>query len=252
LANIKEFDDLSATRFPSASDGSPRYAFSFENGGGVSTQYVTHTRAGWIFDRAQGGVTTFQRFHWARLEDEKSTEEKLMKHILAGLALALAALFAIPAHAQTAAPIPFTLSWESNRSINTTFFVHSLLSYNGQPVTYPVCGHSAEGYNIWCGEVVHFASNPTLDPVDFNFPDKFLLESCSQAASQLSTVYTSPSRRTITVNATFSCADMNAAPWTVQTVTKSKQYLASCGRYACWQTFTVGQQSPITGTVTQD
>lgn len=149
-------------------------------------------------------------------------------------------------------PIPFTLSWEANSTISTQFLVHSLRSYNSQPVNYPTCGRTPEGYNVWCGEVVHYASNPAADSVDFNFPDNFLLESCSLAASQYSTVYTSPTRRTITVNSTFSCADANGAPWTIQTTMLTKQYLAACRFRGCWGTFVAGQQSPITGTVTQD
>jgi hypothetical protein len=175
-----------------------------------------------------------------------------MKGRIAVLFLALALLFSIPAHAQSGTPVPFTLSWESNTVIDSRFFVHGLKSYNGQPVNYPVCGYSPEGYDIWCGEVVHYAANPATDPTDFNFPDSFLLEGCQQSAAQLSTVYKSPSRRTITVNTTYACVDKNGAAWTVQTVNKTNQYLASCGRYACWQTFGPGQQIPITGTVTQD
>jgi hypothetical protein len=179
-----------------------------------------------------------------------------MKSRIATAALAFAivmALAAPPAHAQTTpTPIPFTLNWEATTSFNTTFYVHTLLSYNGQPATYSVCGQSEGGYNIWCGEVVHYAANPALDPVDFNFPDQFLLDGCSTTASQFSTVYTSPTRRTITVNSTFACTDHNGAGWTVQTTTLTKQYLAACRFRACWGVFNAGFQSPITGTVTQD
>jgi len=171
-----------------------------------------------------------------------------MKTLISTLILVLA-LFTVPVHAQT--PIPFTLSWQPNTQISTKFYVHSLLTYNGQPASSSVCGYTEENYLIWCGEVVHY-TNPPLNEVDFNFPDNFLLEGCSQSSSVSSTVVTSPGRRTITTNQVFACTDANADEWTVQTTTKTKQFQASCGRYACWGTFGPGQQSPITGTVTQD
>lgn len=171
------------------------------------------------------------------------------KLVLAVLTLALCT---IPAHAQTAGPIPFTLSWESNNTISTQFLVHSLRSYNGQGVNYPTCGRSVEGYNIWCGEVIHYASNPAADNVDFNFPDNFLLEGCAITLSQLTITSTYPSRRTITVNQAFSCTDSTGVMWTVQTVTNTKQYLAACRFHSCWNTFNPGFQPLITGTVMQD
>ncbi len=59
-ATLLEFDDFSTTHYPSVTDPSLYYGFSFENGSGVSSQYVTHTRIGRIFDRNKTGITTFK------------------------------------------------------------------------------------------------------------------------------------------------------------------------------------------------
>lgn len=145
--------------------------------------------------------------------------------------------------------IPFTLNWQANTTTDTSYALHSLLTYNGQPHTYSVCGYSPERYDIWCGEIVHYDVPATFD---FNFPDGFLLQGCSKTGGTTYTTVTSPGRRTITESASFSCTDADSVLYMVDTLTKTKQYQASCGRYACWQTFGPGQQLPITGTVTAD
>jgi hypothetical protein len=183
-----------------------------------------------------------------------------MKLRMTAFALLIFALSAISARTQTIS-VPFTLSWQANTAISTRFAVHSLLSYNNRPAPSSVCGYSPERYDIWCGEVIQYVSPATFD---FNFPDGFLLGGCSQGSlvsniaptllidPTTGLVYTLPTRRTITTKQSFVCADANNMPYTVDTITKTKQYQASCGRYACWQTFGPGQQTPITGTVTQE
>src|ERR1700719_2026078 len=139
---------------------------------------------------------------------------KLVPAVLATLALAATFAGAQDPPEQHA----FTLSWQANTNINSTFSVHSLLTFDGQTPQSSVCGQSPEGYNVWCGEVVHYSGS-----FDFNFPT-VLLSGCAEGVSHSTTVPTASRRRTVTDYLTFSCADNNGNNWSVQTTVTTYQY----------------------------
>jgi hypothetical protein len=174
-----------------------------------------------------------------------------MKRVLVVLAVVALLVLGVKVQAQSEGQHQFTLSWQANTTINTTFSIHSLLTFDGQAAESSVCGQSPEGYNVWCGEVMHYASDPSQDPFDFNFPS-FLLPGCSESGvPQSTTVYTSASRRTITEVQSFSCTDSNSNNWAVQTTTATNEYRSWCRFRYCWFSLPQGQQVPITGTLTQ-
>jgi len=135
----------------------------------------------------------------------------------------------------------FTLSWELNRNIDSTFGVHSLLTLDSQPAPSSTCGQSSGGYNIWCGEVFHYASGL----YDFNFSDTQLLSDCSLVSSSSHTVYTAVNRRTVTETDSFSCGG-----WSVVTTTTTNQYRSAQRYFYYWYNFPAGQQPAIQGTLT--
>lgn len=167
-----------------------------------------------------------------------------MKKLFAVLALLFCTSLLIKAQS-TGEQHSFTLSWQANTTINSTFAVHSLSAFDNQPASSSVCGQSPEGYNVWCGEVVHYGNPNTFD---FNFPNFSPLK-CNEGTPQTSIVYTSVSRRTVTDNLTFTCTDPSLNTWTVQTTVTTYQYRAAQRYFYYWYNFPAGQQPPITGTV---
>src|SRR6266436_6534231 len=112
------------------------------------------------------------------------------KRYLGVFAVLTLALFVVGVKAQsTGEQHSFTLSWQANTNLNTTYSVNSLLTLDGQQASSSVCGQSPEGYNVWCGQVTHYGNPPAFN---FNFPD-LLLSSCTEGTPQSSIVYTSAS-----------------------------------------------------------
>jgi len=174
-----------------------------------------------------------------------------MRKAITVLASLMLLLGSMPVKAQsTEEQHTFTLEWKDDISTNSTYAINHLLSFDNQPSESSVCGQSPEGYNIWCGQIRHYASDPMQDVFDFNFPSQ-LLPGCSEVSAQSSTVYTSQTRRTVYRNASFSCVDANATNWTVQTNTTTNQYRSWCRFKFCWGSFPGSQQPAITGTVEQ-
>jgi len=155
--------------------------------------------------------------------------------ILIGFVLAV-----ISAKAQSN-PDTFTLSWQTNTSLNTTYSVHSLLTFDNQTPPSSVCGSDSSGGNVWCGEVHHYASGL----YDFNFTSR-LLEGCNITGSASHTVYTAVDRRTVVETDSFSCIG-----WTVSTTTTTYQYRAAERFGYAWFNFNQGMQPAINGTLTQ-
>ena len=161
-------------------------------------------------------------------------------------AVAILALLVIGSLSAQSNPDTFTLSWQTNTSLNTTYSVHSLLTFDNQTPPSSVCGQDESGSDIWCGEVHHYATGA----YDFNFPSQ-LLSDCIITASSSHINYTAVNRRTMTETDSFSCTDANAVQWSVSTTTTTYQY-RSAQRYGYyWYNFNAGMQPAINGTLTQ-
>ncbi len=141
----------------------------------------------------------------------------------------------------------FTLSWQANTAIDSTFSVHSLLTFDGQAAPSSVCGQSVQGYDIWCGEVLHYGGG-----FDFNFQDVLLSECGEVGTPQTTIVYTSSTRRTSTDYRTFACTDRNVNKYQVNTVVLTNEYKATQRYVSHWYPLPQGQQVPIQGTLTKE
>jgi hypothetical protein len=165
-----------------------------------------------------------------------------MKKLFAVLAVLLVAC---TLRAQSS-PDTFTLSWQTNTSLNTTYSVHSLTVFDGQTPPSSVCGQDSSGGNVWCGQVHHYATGA----YDFNFPSQ-QLSGCIITGSTSHTDYTAVNRRTVTETDSFSCTDANSVQWSVSTTTATYQYRAAQRYFYYWYNFNPGMQPAITGTLTQ-
>jgi hypothetical protein len=156
--------------------------------------------------------------------------------------LATLALAVLPLRAQNPPEQhTFTLNWQTNTSLNTTYNVHSLTAFDGQAPPSSVCGSGPDGSNVWCGEVHHYASGL----YDSNFPT-MMLSGCNITGTSGHTVYTAVDRRTVTETDSFFCTG-----WSVTTTITTYQYRSAQRYFYYWYNFPQGQQPAINGTLGQ-